>query len=58
MKDRSNILLVQCCYCLVFFQVKDARGAPGGVSHGICPKCYSELEKEWEKKIKHNGGRK
>lgn len=53
MKDRSNILLVQCCYCLVFFTTKDAKGAPGGVSHGICPACYDKVCQEWEINAKH-----
>ena len=54
MTDRcNNILTVQCCYCRVYFATKDAQGAPGGVSHGICPACFDKVSWEWEEKLNH-----
>jgi len=35
----SNILISQCYYCWTYYGVKDARGAPGGISHGFCAAC-------------------
>lgn len=47
---QTNILITQCCYCLRFTGVKDAQGAPGGVSHGICMECWERVERELESK--------
>jgi hypothetical protein len=35
----STILISTCCECKRHYGVKDAHGAEGAESHGICPDC-------------------
>lgn len=44
--NASTILVCQCCYCLVYYRTKPGQGAPGGVSHGICPVCWPKIEQK------------
>lgn len=40
-------IIVICAWCGKYLRSVDARGAEGGVSHGICTKCAKkEMEKE------------
>lgn len=36
----STILISTCCECKRHYGVKDAHGAEGAESHGICPVCF------------------
>ena len=40
MKLYSTILISTCCECKRHYGVKDAQGADGDESHGICPDCF------------------
>ncbi|MEW6490186.1 MAG: hypothetical protein AB1578_20050 [Thermodesulfobacteriota bacterium] len=35
----SDVIRSVCAWCGAELGVKPARGAPGGISHGICPAC-------------------
>lgn len=42
----TQIMPVQCLRCLDIYEIKDSRGAEGGLSHGYCPECEAvELER-------------
>jgi len=42
----TQIMPVQCCRCHDIYEIKDSRGAEGGVSRGFCPECLvAELKK-------------
>jgi hypothetical protein len=41
-------MLLVCCYCSRTIREDDASGAPGAVSHGICPPCAEHFERLWE----------
>jgi len=49
MTKQSNILVVQCSYCTTFIRVIDSKGTQGGLSHGICEKCFEKLMEDFEK---------
>ena len=42
MKLYSTILISTCCECKRHYGVKDAQGADGGISHGLCKKCLEK----------------
>lgn len=35
----AGVLIVACAYCREVTTFKDGAGAPGGLSHTICPTC-------------------
>jgi hypothetical protein len=41
-------MLLVCCYCRRTIREDDASGAPGAVSHGICPPCAEHFERLWD----------
>lgn len=41
-------MLVVCCYCRGTIREDDGAGAPGAVSHGICPPCAEHFERLWD----------
>lgn len=38
-EEWDGILVDRCCYCKRIFGARDACGAMGGTSHGVCPTC-------------------
>ena len=46
----STILISVCCECKKDYGVKDARGAKGGESHGLCAACFGAAMQRVERK--------